>query len=301
MSTPAQGDQAVARAREALGIALGVAAPTGVRLRDGSFRLDAQEVLPAGVVRSLDERLSRRSADQASDERLLAESVALVGAEIARNRGLDPADGATAALDRLLHVPGLQQTRRTEAEATLRSVLESAAGRSEAAAMRLAAMPDESRSATPGQLASAGRRIHRDAYLLNAQPQAATGPSGTALPVAAPQPRTGRHRSQVGARHRRATNARTLTPQVRGSGLVTGIGGRPALDPDLNEVTALTALQRLGRAEPRRHDQQQADHRRAGAAGRARYRREPCAAARASGDPADQPRYGGRRATPVRH
>lgn len=249
MSTPAQGDQAVARAREALGIALGVAAPRGIRLRDGSFRLDAQEALPAGVVDSLDERLTRRAADQASDDRLLAEAVAMVGADIARNRGLDPSEGATAALDRLLHVPGLQQSRRTEAEATLRGVLENAARRSDAAAARLAAMPDESRSATPGQLVAATRQIRRDAYLLNAQAQAATAPAGTALPIGAPQPRTGRHRSQAGARHRRATNARTVTPQVRGSGLVTGIGGRPALDPDLNEVTALAALQRLGRAE----------------------------------------------------
>ncbi|MEU4389763.1 hypothetical protein [Kribbella sp. NPDC023855] len=250
MSTPAQGgDQAVARAREALGIALGVAAPTGVRLRDGSFRLDAREALPAEVLDSLDERLTRRAADQASDDRLLAEAVALVGADIARNRGLDPSEGATAALDRLLHVPGLQQARRTEAEATLRGVLENAARRSEVAAARLAAMPDETRSASLGQLVSATRQIRRDAYLLNVQSQAATAPAGTALPIGAPQPRTGRHRSQVGARHRRATNARTQTPQVRGSGLVTGIGGRPALDPDLEEATALKALQRLGRAE----------------------------------------------------
>ncbi|WP_020384802.1 hypothetical protein [Kribbella catacumbae] len=249
MSTPAQGDLAVARAREALGTAFGVVAPAGVRLRDGSFRLDAQEVLPAQVVNTLDERLSRRAADRASDERLLAESVALVGAEVARNRGLDPADGATAALDRLLHVPGLQQAHRVEADAMLRSVLESAAPRSEAAAARLATLPDESRTARPTHLVSTARQIRRDAHLLANQAAPSSTSPGTALPVGAPQPRTGRHRSQVGARHRRVNNARTATPQVRGSGLVTGIGGRPVLDPDLNETTALAALQQLDRAE----------------------------------------------------
>ncbi|NEA37230.1 hypothetical protein [Streptomyces sp. SID13031] len=253
MSSPTQGDLAGARAREALGIALGVVAPSGVRLRDGGFRLDAQEVLPAHVVTALDTRLTRRAADRASEERLLAESVALVGAEVARSRGLEPADGATAALDRLLHVPGLQQTRRDEADAMLRIVLESAAPQSETAAARLASLPDRSPQARPTQLVSTAQQIRRDALLLNHQ---ASNPSlqasGTALPIAPQQQlqqQGGRHRSQVGSRHRRVSNARTATPQVRGSGLVTGIGGRPALDLDLNENAALAALQRLGRAE----------------------------------------------------
>jgi hypothetical protein len=238
---PAQGDLAGARAREALGIALGVVAPAGVGLRDGSFRLDARQALPAEVVNALDRRLSRRAADRASDERLLAESVALVGAEIARNRGLEPADGAIAALDRLLHVPGLQQARRDEADAMLRIVLESAAPYSETAAARLTRLPGRTQPVRPTELVAAARQIRRDAHLLNHQ-----APTGTAPAIGQ---QGGRHRSQPGARHRRVANARTTTPEVRGSGLVTGIGGRPALDPDLDEWTALAALQQLGRAE----------------------------------------------------
>ncbi|MEV6414911.1 hypothetical protein [Kribbella sp. NPDC051718] len=244
---PARGDLADARAREALGIAFGVIAPSGVRLRDGSFRLDAGEALPADVVNALDKRLSRRAADRASDERLLAESVALVGAEVARNRELDPADGAIAALDRLLHVPGLQQARRDEGDAMLRIVLESAAPYSETAAARLAALPDRSQPTRPTELVAAARQIHRDIYVLDHQAPA-QAPTGTSLAIA-PQQQSGRHRSQPGARHRRAQNARTATPEVRGSGLVTGIGGRPALDPNLDERTALAALQQLGRTE----------------------------------------------------
>ncbi|GAA0945989.1 hypothetical protein GCM10009554_41350 [Kribbella koreensis] len=246
---PARGDLAAARAREALGIAFGVIAPSGVRLRDGSFRLDAAETLPAGVVDDLDKRLNRRAADRASDERLLAESVALVGAEVARNRELDPADGAIAALDRLLHVPGLQQARRDEAGAMLRIVLESAAPYSETAAARLAALPGRSQPAMPTELVAAAQQIRRDTHLLNHQARTQPPPTGTTLAIAPPQPQTGQHRSQPGARHQRPANARTATPEVRGSGLVTGIGGRPALDPDLDERTALAALRQLGRAE----------------------------------------------------
>ncbi|WBQ01807.1 hypothetical protein [Kribbella sp. CA-293567] len=250
MSTPGQGDLAEARAREALGIALGVVAPSGVRLRDGRFRLDAKEVLPAEAVTGLDTRLRRRAADRASDERLLAESVALVGAEIARIRGLEPADGAIAALDRLLHIPGLQEARRVEAEAMLRSVLESAAVHSETAAARLATLPGQSRQVGPRDLVSAARQIQRGAQLLSHQPAAVAAQStGTALPITPPPRSAGRHRAQVGARHRRGPDARTTTPQVRGSGLVTGIGGRPALDPDLTEGSALAALRQLGQAE----------------------------------------------------
>ncbi|MDX6263977.1 MAG: hypothetical protein QOH84_5665, partial [Kribbellaceae bacterium] len=207
---PAQGDLADARAREALGIAFGVIAPSGVRLRDGSFRLDAHQALSADVVNALDKRLSRRAADRASDERLLAESVALVGAEVARNRELEPADGAIAALDRLLHVPGLQQARRDEADAMLRVVLESAAPRSEIAAARLAALPDRSQPVRPTELVAASRQIRRDAHLLNHQTPA-LGPGGTALAIA-PQQQGGKHRAQPGARHKRVANAKTATP-----------------------------------------------------------------------------------------
>lgn len=257
------------RARAALGAALGIVAPAAVPLRDGSIRLDTRERLPVGIVRALDERLSRRAADQAGDERILAEAVGVLGAEIARTRGDEPADGATSALDRLLHVPGLDQQRRDEAEAMLRTVLESAAPHSTTAARRLADLQDRSRTAAPTELVAAARQISREASLLSNRNLPAPGaafvrtlPTGTA-PGRREQmggrhrAQGGRHRAQVGERHRsqvagrhqQLPDPRTATPQLRGSGLVTGVGGRPVLDPDLTEGAALAALQQLGPAE----------------------------------------------------
>jgi len=90
------------RARTALGTALGIVHPTAVPLRDGRVWLSSRDdVLPAYVVRALEAQLSRRAADQVHDDRLLAEAVGVLGAEIARARGDSPAAGATAAFDAL--------------------------------------------------------------------------------------------------------------------------------------------------------------------------------------------------------
>ncbi|MEV8371241.1 hypothetical protein AB0P21_00790 [Kribbella sp. NPDC056861] len=244
VSQPPSGQTVTAqqRARQAIGAALGIVSPTAVPLRDGRVRLTgSRDYLPAAIVEAADSQLSRRAADHVSDQRLLAEAVAMLGAEIARTRGNSPAEGATAALDRLLHVPGLDQPRRDEAQAMLRVALQSAAPESEAAAVRLTTMPTEPRPPVTSEIVSAAHQISREARTLQSNP-------GTALPPPG-QPRvSGRHRAQVGGSHRRA-EARTQTPEVRGTSLVSGIGGRPALDPDLQEDSALAALQRLGEAD----------------------------------------------------
>ena len=250
------------RAREALGIAVGIVEPSAVRLRNGDLRLSSsRDVLPAQVVSALESRLILRARDRARDERLLAEAVAVLGAEIARTRDQEPADGATSALDRLLHVPNLSAERRDEGDALLRTVLQNAAQHSEPAAARLAALPGEPRPPLPSELTAAAHQITRESRLLtNALPAASSaalpgagGPaggrhSGTALPGAG-GPGGGRRRGQVGARHRRVRGGVTATPQVRGTGLVVGVGGRPVLDGDLAEDTALAALRQLGRAD----------------------------------------------------
>lgn len=241
------------RARKVLGTALGIVAPGAVPLRDGSVRLDARETLPGAIVTALDERLTRRAADRASDERLLAEAVGVLGAEIVRARGAEPVAGAAAALDRLLHVPGLDQRRRDEGQTMLRAVLESAAPYSAAAARRLADLPDRSRTAAPSELVAGARRISGAALSLGGDlPGAAAAPARTPLASTSLSPgrrSPGRHRAQVGGRHRRAAESPLVTPRVRGSGLVTGVGGRPVLDGDLREETALAALAGLGRTE----------------------------------------------------
>ena len=76
------------RARTAIGTALGIVFPTAVALRDGRVWLTSQhDVLPAHVVRALEAQLTRRAADHAQDDRLLAEVVGVLGAEIAQARG----------------------------------------------------------------------------------------------------------------------------------------------------------------------------------------------------------------------
>ena len=134
--------ESVTRARTAIGTALGYVWPKAVPLRDGRVWLTSRrDVLPASIVRGLEEQLSRRAADRASDDRMLAEAVGVLGAEVARVRGESPETGAADALDRLLRVPGLDQSRRTEGEAMLRLALRLAARDSVEAAARLAALP----------------------------------------------------------------------------------------------------------------------------------------------------------------
>ncbi|GAA2832145.1 hypothetical protein [Kribbella solani] len=114
-----------ARAREALGAALGLLAPEAIALRDGSLRLShSSERLAGKTLRRLERRLTRRAAGSAdTDDRLVGEAVAFLGAELSRARGGSPADGATAALDTLLDLPSLPELRRAEAEVLLENVL----------------------------------------------------------------------------------------------------------------------------------------------------------------------------------
>ncbi|MGW7685962.1 hypothetical protein ACWGID_34775 [Kribbella sp. NPDC054772] len=113
-----------ARARRALGLAFGVVAPDALALRDGTIRLrNSRDRLARKALRRLERRLARRAA-AVTDDRLLAEAVAFVGAELDRVRGGAPADGATEALDALLDLPGLPAEQETEARALLQDVLD---------------------------------------------------------------------------------------------------------------------------------------------------------------------------------
>ncbi|MFG1814093.1 hypothetical protein ACGFIF_10035 [Kribbella sp. NPDC049174] len=219
----------VSRARAAIGTALGIVSPSAVPLRDGRVWLTGrQDILPAHVVRAMETQLSRRAVDLASDDRMLAEAVAVLGAEIARVHGESPETGATDALDRLLHTPGLDQSRRTEGEAMLRLALRLAAQESEDAAARLRSLPGETRVPVATEIVAASQRISQDAGLLTNTNQ--SGPATS---------RTGRHRAQVGVRHRR----QTLTREVPGTSLSAGQSG---LDARQSELAALAALTRLG-------------------------------------------------------
>ncbi|MER7247725.1 hypothetical protein [Kribbella sp. NPDC000426] len=112
------------RARRALGVAFGIAAPEAIALRDGTFRLrHSRERLARKMLRRLERRLTRR-AGEITDDRLVAEAVALVGAEVDRVRGGSRADGATRALDALLDLPGLPEAQRAETQALLQDVLD---------------------------------------------------------------------------------------------------------------------------------------------------------------------------------
>ncbi|TDD26118.1 hypothetical protein E1218_13635 [Kribbella turkmenica] len=214
-----------ARARAAIGTALGIVSPAAVPLRDGRVWLTSrQDVLPARVVRALAEQLGRRAADKITDERMLAEAVAVLGAEIARTRGEPPETGATDALDRLLRTPGLDRSRQVEAEAMLRLALRLAAQESEDAAARLRSLPGATRVPIATEIVSASERISQDASRLSTTNQ--------------PAPAIGRHRAQVGARHRR----QTLTREISGR---TPVAAQPGPDIRGSEQAALAALTRL--------------------------------------------------------
>ncbi|MET9315366.1 hypothetical protein ABZX12_26425 [Kribbella sp. NPDC003505] len=220
---------AATRARATIAAALGIVSPSAVPLRDGRVSLgDRQQgFLPAHVLRMLDERLRRRAADHARDERMLAEAVAILGAEIAEARGKSGPDGATAALDRLLHVDGLSQTQRAEAEVMLRVALEEAAQESEGAAARLASLPGGPKPVMTSQVVSASQQINRHAQLL----------------FATDQVQRERQRPEVVGRHRRPSTRQTLTRAVRGTGLIAG--GRPSTAPELDKTIALATVATL--------------------------------------------------------
>ncbi|GAA1572241.1 hypothetical protein GCM10009789_27250 [Kribbella sancticallisti] len=214
MSTPAQAGPAELRARAALGVALGVVAPGAIALEDGRVRLTtSSDVLSREAMQRLDERLAVRAAEQLSDERLLAEAVAFLGAEIDHARGgSSPVDGATVALDNFLDVPNLPAETRAEAQTMLRNVLEGNRLTTDVAAQRLAAarVADRARELPPlvADTAQAAADIRREAQVVSH--------------LAAPeQPTTVRRatRHRVGNKHRRTeANRRVDTPAVAGLG-----------------------------------------------------------------------------------
>ncbi|MGW6196509.1 hypothetical protein ACWF0M_10240 [Kribbella sp. NPDC055110] len=221
------------RARWAVGNALGILHPSAVPLRDGRVRLTTRDdVVAARVMRAIEELLVRRAADRVSDDRLLAEAVGVIGTEVARARGELPARGAIDALDRYLRVPGLVQSRRTEADAMLRVALSGAAPDDSEAAARLRRLTAPQSTIATSAIVSASAAINRDAELL-----------GVGTPPA-PQ-RTGRHRVQVGSRHRRAEGRRVWTSQIRGTGLM--VGARPTSQGRLTDVHALNVLTGMDR------------------------------------------------------
>ncbi|MFF0341131.1 hypothetical protein [Kribbella sp. NPDC004875] len=194
------------RARRALGLAFGVVAPDALALRDGTVRLrDSRERLARKALRRLERRLARRAAD-VSDDRLLAEAVAFVGAELDRNRGGAPADGATAALDSLLDLPGLPAEQESEARALLQDVLDGNRLDTEADLRRLAtarAPQDGLGRPFAADLVRSATSLNRDIEQL----------SRTTPPTLRP---TDRPRRPVGDLHRPAGPG-TNTPKVEGS------------------------------------------------------------------------------------
>jgi hypothetical protein len=221
-----------ARARWAAGNALGILHPSAVPLRDGRVRLTTgDDMLAARVMRAIEEFLARRAADRVGDDRLLAEAVSVIGTEVGRARGELPARGAVDALDRYLRVPGLDQSRRTEADAMLRVALSGAAPDDPDAAARLSRLTTPPNALATSALVSASAAINRDAELL-----------GVSTP---PAPRRGRHRAQVGSRHRRAEGRRVWTSQIRGTGLT--VGTRPASQGTLTDLHALNLLAAMDR------------------------------------------------------
>jgi hypothetical protein len=216
------------RARWAAGNALGILHPSAVPLRDGRVRLTTRDdVIAARVMRAIEELLVRRAADRVSDDRLLAEAVSVIGTEVARARGELPARGAVDALDRYLRVPGMDQSRRTEADAMLRVALSGAAPDDVEAATRLRRLIAPQNSVATSAVVSASAAINRDAELL-----------GLGTPPALQ--RTGRRRAQVGSRHRRAEGRRVWTSQIRGTGLM--VGARPSSQGPLTDLHALNVL-----------------------------------------------------------
>ncbi|MGW7685965.1 hypothetical protein ACWGID_34790 [Kribbella sp. NPDC054772] len=218
---------------------MGILHPQAIPLRDGRVWLSRRDdVLAARVMRSLEQLLARRAADHVSDDRLLAEAVGVLGAEIARTRDESAGRGATDALDRYLRGPGLDQSRRTEGEAMLRVALSAAAADDPEAAARLKRLGGEDLPVPSSQIVAASATISRDAQLVGLSPPP-------------PPQRAGRHRPQVGNNHRRGRGygRRLWTSQIRGTGLVTGAEGRTESTLPLDESRALRALLALNEVD----------------------------------------------------
>ncbi|MGC4941555.1 hypothetical protein [Kribbella sp. DT2] len=222
------------RARAALGVALGVVSPEAVALDDGRVRLGgAGELLEQAAMDRLDRRLAAMAArEDISDQRLLVEAVAALGAEVDHTRGgSSPVDGATVALDQLLDLPDVNEGVRDEARTVLRNVLETNPLTTDSAVRRLSAERAAQHPPLVADTVSAAATIQREAELL--------GRPGTPPAVVRRPTGTGRHRRQAGARHRKAEGARTaVTPAVGG---LTATG-RPESEPRLTPPEALAAL-----------------------------------------------------------
>lgn len=228
--------QAQARARAALDVALGVVAPDALALADGRVRLTNSrgDVLSREAMERLDTRLSEPSSQQLADERLLAEAVALLGAEIDQARGGNsPVDGATVALDRLLDVPELPAHTQAEAQTMLRGVLEGNELTTASAARRLATERAAERAQQRPPLVATTRlaaaEIEREAQVL------------THLNRTAATPVRRRHRKVVGGKHRAKGQHAVGTPAA--AGLIAG--GRAATEQNLTEPEALAGLLRV--------------------------------------------------------
>ncbi|MFG1908513.1 hypothetical protein [Kribbella sp. NPDC048928] len=207
-------------------------------LRDGRVWLTSRkDALAAGVLRSLEDYLARRAAGRVADARLVAEGVAMLGAEVARARGQSPSGGATQALDRYLGGPGLDQPHRAEAEAMLQVALRSAAVHDPAAAERLEQLNAPVQTPPASTIISASAAIDREAELLDIRTAAAPQP----------QQQQPRQRGTVGSRHRKATGRRLWTSQMRGTGLA--LGERPSTEPTLTDAHALSVLQSMDRRD----------------------------------------------------
>jgi hypothetical protein len=229
------------RARAALGVALGVVSPAAVALDDGRVRLSSSgELLEQAAMGRLDTRLAAMAGrEDVTDQRLLVEAVAALGAEVDHTRGgASPVDGATIALDQLLDLPDVSEDVQDEARTVLRNVLESNQLTTDDAVRRLSA---ERAAERPPLLADTGRAsnaIQREAELL--------GRPSTPPPVVRRRTESGRHRRQVGARHRKATAPRTAsTPAVGGLAAT----GRPESEPRLTPAEALEALKLVQRTD----------------------------------------------------
>ncbi|GAB3822281.1 hypothetical protein [Kribbella italica] len=222
------------RARAALGVALGVVSPEAVALDDGRVRLsNSGELLELSAVERLDTRLEAMAGrEDVTDQRLLVEAVAALGAEVDHSRGgSSPVDGATIALDQLLDLPDAAEDVQDEARTVLRNVLESNQLSTETAVRRLAAERAAERAPLVADTGRASRAIQREAELL--------GRPSTPPAIVRRRTETGRHRRQVGARHRKAAVPRTVgTPAAAG---LTATG-RPKSESKLTPAEALEAL-----------------------------------------------------------
>ncbi|HWD81837.1 MAG TPA: hypothetical protein VG497_23235, partial [Kribbella sp.] len=187
---------AQARARRVLGSAFGIVAPEVVALRNGRLWV-AGGYLPARALRQLERRLARRAATSVTDDRLLAEAVAFVGAELGRLRGGSPADGATAALDSFLDLPDLPAPQQAESRALLEDLLDGNPLTADADLRRLTKARARRRGERPlaARLITAAHTLTRDAEQL-------ARPHTTAATLRAPD----RPRPPVGGTHQPATS-----------------------------------------------------------------------------------------------